>query len=97
LNFSGVSDVNRDKWKKDITKYEVEIVNELFPHVLRDYGFDLMQTANLKKTIFPKEGLLNYLMNRISYYYLPKPKIILADADRKKSKKRHFAEKPQAS
>jgi hypothetical protein len=97
VSFTGVSDLNLEKWKKDITKYEVEIVNELFPHVLRDYGFEVTQTSDLKKTLLPKEGLLNYLLNKVSYYYLPKPKVILADADRKKSKKRHFVERPQAS
>ena len=93
ISFSGISNVNLEKWKHDITKYEIAVVNELFPHVLRDYKFEVMDPADLEKNILPKEGLLNYLMNKISYYYLPKPKIILTDAERKKSKQRHFVEK----
>lgn len=74
VSFSGISKNNLDKWKKDITKYEITVVNELFPHVLQDFDYEKIDTRNTAKSLLPKEGLVNYFMNRLSYYYLPKPK-----------------------
>lgn len=69
--FSSVSNQNIEKWKQDITKYEVSIVNELFPHVLRDFNFEVIDEKDLKNRIYPKEGIRHFIMNKISSYYLP--------------------------
>lgn len=74
VSFSGVSNINLEKWKNEITKYEVSVVNELFPHVLKDYKFEMVNPKNIKTRLFPKEGVINFFMNRLSYYYLPKPR-----------------------
>ena len=92
MSFSGVSNLNVEKWKKEITRYEIFVVNQLFDHVLRDFNFGRISPENVKKTILPKEGIFNYVMNKISYYYLPKPNVPLSDAKRKKSKQRFFVQ-----
>jgi hypothetical protein len=92
MSFSGVSNQNLEKWKKEITRYEISVVNQLFDHVLTDFNFDKMSPDDVKKTLLPKEGLFNYAMNKISYYYLPKPNMRLSDEERKKSKERFFAQ-----
>jgi len=85
-SFSGISKLNLERWKKDITKYEIAVVNELFPHVLKDFNFEIINPKNAKAGFLPREGIINHFMNKISYYYLPKPKTAFLDADRKRSK-----------
>jgi protein-tyrosine sulfotransferase len=74
-SFSEISNSQLDKWKNDITRYEVKIVNELFSHVLNDYNFEIMNPKDCKPSFLPKEGFINYFMNKVSYYYLPKKRI----------------------
>ena len=74
VSFSGISSLNLEKWKKEISNYEVSMVNELFAHVLKDFDFDIIKPRYSIKKIAPNEGLINYFMNRLALYYLPKLK-----------------------
>ncbi|HYK45565.1 MAG TPA: sulfotransferase [Parafilimonas sp.] len=91
-NFTGVSNQNIEKWKDEITRYEIFVVNKLFDHVLTDFKFEKISPDHVKKSLLPKEGLFNYAMNKISYYYLPKPNDRMTDEQRKKSKERFFVQ-----
>ncbi len=67
-----ISKDNIDNWKKDISDFEIRIVNEMFDFVLDDFGFEKLYT---KKSIFfpeKRENLKTYFKNRLLYYYAPK-------------------------
>ena len=74
IRFTGISRQNLEKWKKDISNFEIHMVNELFGHVLRDFNFEKINPKHSIKRIAPGEGLVSYMMNRLSLYYLPKLK-----------------------
>ncbi len=74
ISYSGISDLNLEKWKKEITKYEIKIVNEFFPHVLKDYNFEMIKPGDALTGFIPREGIVNHFMNKLSYYYLPRPR-----------------------
>ena len=71
LSFSGISKYNLSKWKKEISNYEIAMVNKLFPHVLRDFNFEKIETKHSVLRNAPKEMPLNYLLNRFFLYYMP--------------------------
>lgn len=74
IAFSGISNLNAERWKKEISNYEITMVNELFAHVVKDYGFEKVKPAHHILWRAKGEGFKNYIMNRIALYYLPKLK-----------------------
>src|SRR5699024_10052057 len=63
--FKGVSDERLDVWRTGIYPFEVSIVNKLFPHILKRFGYKYIKT-NVKK-YYPCRGenIRNYILNRI--------------------------------
>jgi len=72
VKFNGVSKMNLEKWKTEITNYEIFLVNEFFGHVLSDFGFSKNETKSSVYKISPKESLKIYLANRALPFFLPR-------------------------
>lgn len=71
VKFTGISNMNLEKWKTQITNYEIYLVNEYFEHVLSDFRFSKIDAKGSIYRISPKENLKNYFLNRLLLYYLP--------------------------
>lgn len=70
--YSGVSNAGLDRWKKEVTDFEIILVNRLFDFLLEEYNYQVLQPR--KNSIMkraPKESILNYILNRLLIYYLP--------------------------
>lgn len=68
--FNGVSDINLDNWKGEISDFEIYIVNKLFGQILKQYNHPILKPK--KETLWqraPKESLMNYLLNRHLIFY----------------------------
>jgi protein-tyrosine sulfotransferase len=62
--FEGISKQPLDAWQDKITPLEIRLVNLLFDHVLRDYGYtQISQSGNVFKP-GPGENIKTYLANR---------------------------------
>ncbi len=72
IHFTGISDRNIENWKREISNYEISMINELFPHVLEDFKFDVLKPKYSIKMIAKNEGIINYVLNRLALNYLPK-------------------------
>ncbi|PLX22872.1 MAG: hypothetical protein C0599_05440 [Salinivirgaceae bacterium] len=70
--FTGVSNKNIDKWKSEITSFEINLVNSLFKGVLEKFNFDIVNPS--KSIYFPakKESPYKYLMNRMLWVNFPR-------------------------
>ncbi len=69
--FTQVSPANIDRWKTEISPLETWLVNRLFPFVLRDFGFDGIESGSLPLRPSKGEGLKNYAYNRLMTNFLP--------------------------
>ncbi len=72
VKFNGVSKMNLEKWKTEITNYEINLVNKFFEHVVSDFEFLKIETKGSIYRISPKENLKTYFLNRLLPYYFPK-------------------------
>ena len=62
--FKGISTHPINSWEKDISNMETEIVNQLFPHVLQDYGYKKVENTGSMWAKNKRESIQNYLANR---------------------------------
>lgn len=70
--FTGVSKSGLERWKSDITDFEIILVNRLFDFLLNEYKYEIIQPKNnsiMKRA--PKESVINYILNRLMIYYMP--------------------------
>jgi hypothetical protein len=72
LKFKGVSNINLDKWKKQITNFEINIVNELFDHVLERFDYDKLTPKKGFYHPAKNEKLINYMLNRAFWKLMPR-------------------------
>ena len=72
VKFKGVSKMNLEKWKTEISNYEVHLVNRFFEHVLSDFGFSKIEAKGSIYRVSSKENPKTYFLNRLLPYYLPK-------------------------
>jgi hypothetical protein len=52
-------------WRKEIYSIEVEFVNLLFSHILRDYAYERLRTNTSIYCPVPRDSLKSYLSNRL--------------------------------
>lgn len=66
--FKGVSNKNIDKWKKEITSFEINIINELFENILDKFEIEKIKAP--KNIYYPakKENIKNYFFNRSLWF-----------------------------
>jgi protein-tyrosine sulfotransferase len=70
--FTKISNENVNRWERNITKSEIFLVNKLFTHVLKDYEYEVINTANKNRGKAIKSGKLKEIfLNKILSYYLP--------------------------
>jgi hypothetical protein len=70
--FSGVSTSSLERWQKEITDFEIILVNRLFDFLLKEYNYPiLLPNKNSIMKRAPKESIINYILNRLLIYYLP--------------------------
>ncbi len=72
VQYTKVSSANINKWNKDITDFEIHIVNELFDQVLEKYKFKKLKPVKSKFYPAKKENLKTYLFNRALWRLMPK-------------------------
>jgi len=63
--FNGISAVNLNKWKNEISDFEIHAVNMLFDFILEDFDYEKLRAG--KKSYLnraPREGIRNYFLNR---------------------------------
>lgn len=72
VEYTKISPMNLDKWKKSITDFEIHLVNELFCQVLERFGFEKLTPRHSKYFPAKKEGLKTYLLNRALWRIMPK-------------------------
>jgi len=72
LKFKGVSDINLDKWKNQITNFEINIVNELFDHILERFGYEKLFPKKAYYYPAKNEKLINYMLNRAFWKLMPR-------------------------
>lgn len=65
--FTAISNENLQRWKQDITKSEIDLINQMFTHVLKDYNYEIIHTGRE----FKKGSLREILFNKILGYYMP--------------------------
>ncbi|MGP4040725.1 sulfotransferase family protein [Gracilibacillus sp. D59] len=66
-SFLKVSSIPTTHWRDDIRDIEVNLVNRAFPFLLRDFGYEILNTkANIKKKE-PDEDDQIYIRNRILF------------------------------
>jgi hypothetical protein len=70
--FQGISKKNIDRWKKDITDFEIHIVNELFEFILADYGFTVLNPKHNRHYPIAHESIINYIKNRLLWKFMPR-------------------------
>ena len=70
--FRGISAVNVDRWKKEITDFEIHLVNELFPFVLEDFGFEALAPRKSRHLPGEREGVRAYVQNRMLWQFMPR-------------------------
>jgi len=71
VTFKGISKINLEKWKKEISNFEIIMVNELFSHVIEDFNYESIDPNGSFYKIAYKESVKAYILNRLLYYYLP--------------------------
>jgi protein-tyrosine sulfotransferase len=69
VKFKGVSNVNKNRWKKEITALEVYYVNSLFEDYMEKYGYSGFEKKGFWKRE-KKEGFKTYLRNRLYKFYI---------------------------
>jgi protein-tyrosine sulfotransferase len=62
--FEGISKQPLDAWRDKITSLEIRLVNLLFKHVLRDYGYTQISERDNVFKPSPGENVKTYLANR---------------------------------
>ena len=67
--FAGVSTERIIKADKKLTKIEIEIINRLFPFILKDYGYEYIQKKGSVLLPAKNETPRIYLYNRLYYYF----------------------------
>ena len=72
VQFEGISNINLNKWKKELSNFEICIINDLFMHVVKDFGFEKINSRYSIMQIAKNENMFNYIQNRIFYYNLPR-------------------------
>ena len=72
VSFSGISAINVEKWKKEISSFEIGVVNELFAHVVEDFGFERIKSKKSLMRFAKGENISDYIENRWFYYNMPR-------------------------
>jgi len=69
--FKGISNYNLDSWKSEITTLEIQIINQFFDFVLKDFNYPELDN---RKKWFPekKEHFGTFIQNRLLLRYAPK-------------------------
>lgn len=67
-SFAGIDPGNIDHWKKEITAYEISLVNDHFPFVVEDFGYEALPSPRRSPWRRARgEGLRSYLANRLYF------------------------------
>ena len=69
LAFDGISSHPLEAWKQNIYPLEIVLVNLLLPHVLRKFGYELMQPSSSPFLPMKGERLKKYLANRLYWFF----------------------------
>jgi Sulfotransferase family len=72
IKFTGISNVNLETWKRIITPLEINIVNELFDFIMEDFDYKIIDSSRSILKYNKKEGIKNYFLNRVLWYYMPR-------------------------
>jgi len=71
VKFKNISNKNIDKWKDEITDFEIHSINSLFNHILEDFEYEKIKPKHGINRLTRKEGIMTYLINRLMFKFLP--------------------------
>jgi hypothetical protein len=71
-SFLGISDKRIDSWKNDIYKHEINMINELFGFVFRDFNYEFADKHSLIYKNAKRDYSLSSLSNKILSFYFPR-------------------------
>ncbi len=71
IQFQGIDNSTLDRWKSNISDFEVMYLNKLFAHIFQEYDYPMIKYKKIKYWLpNPGENLKRYLANRLYYIYL---------------------------
>lgn len=66
---SGISRQPSQRWREDILPWEVCLINQSFPFILRQYDYERVEASGSWLRPGPREGLSRYVYNRLFRAY----------------------------